>query len=166
MTASERVEISTHSAIRLVETAAALCSRYGLVVVISWIGAMKFADYEAQAIQPLIANSPLMSWLYDIFSVSTLSAMLGVFEIFTALLLAVKPLAPKISAAGSVFAVGLFLATISFLFTTPGVSEAAAGGFPLLSSTGTFLLKDVALLGISLWTLADALRSASRLKAG
>ena len=48
--------------------------------------------------------------------------------------------------------------TISFLFSTPGVAEAAGGGFPALSSTGQFLLKDVVLLGVSLWTLADTLR--------
>jgi uncharacterized membrane protein YkgB len=60
---------------------------------------------------------------------------------------------------GSVIAVGLFLATISFLFTTPGIGEAAAGGFPLLSMTGQFLIKDVALLGIAAWTLADAVHA-------
>jgi len=37
------------------------------------------------------------------------------------------------------------------------VFESAAGGFPVLSSTGQFLIKDVALLGISAWTLVDAL---------
>ena len=34
--------------------------RYGLVLVIFWIGAMKFTAYEANGIQPLVANSPLM----------------------------------------------------------------------------------------------------------
>jgi uncharacterized membrane protein YkgB len=53
----------------------------------------------------------------------------------------------------------LFVATISFLFTTPGVTEASAGGFPALSVSGGFLIKDVALLGISVWTLADAMRA-------
>jgi hypothetical protein len=33
--------------------------RYGLVIVIAWIGALKFTSYEATAIQPLIAHSPL-----------------------------------------------------------------------------------------------------------
>jgi len=33
-------------------------------------------------------------------------------------------------------AIGLFVATITFLFTTPGVGEATAGGFPVLSATG------------------------------
>ena len=38
-------------------------ARYALVLVLVWIGAMKFTAYEAGAIQPLVANSPLMSWL-------------------------------------------------------------------------------------------------------
>lgn len=136
--------------------------RYGLALVIAWIGALKFSAYEAQGIQPLVANSPLMSWLYDIFSVNTFSALLGILEIGTAVLLAVKPWLPRASAAGSVLAIGLFLATLSFLFTTPGAGETAAGGFPLLSSTGQFLVKDVVLLGVSVWTLADALAAVRR----
>lgn len=137
-------------------------ARYGLVIVIGWIGALKFTSYEAYGIEPLVANSPLMSWVYDIFSVTTFSTLLGVLELATAALLAVKPWLPRISAAGSVVAVGLFAATLSFLVTTPGVGEASAGGFPVLSSTGQFLIKDVALIGISLWTLADALAAARR----
>jgi uncharacterized membrane protein YkgB len=39
-------------------------ARYSLVLVLVWIGAMKFTAYEAGAIQPLVANSPLISWLY------------------------------------------------------------------------------------------------------
>ena len=137
-------------------------ARYGLVVVLGWIGALKFTAYEAYGIEPLVANSPLMSWVYDIFSVTAFSSMLGVLELATAALLAVKPWWPRLSALGSVVAVGLFVATLSFLFTTPGVGEASAGGFPVLSSTGQFLIKDVALIGISLWTLADALSAARR----
>lgn len=136
-------------------------ARYGLVVVIGWIGALKFTSYEAYGIEPLVANSPLMSWVYGIFSVTTFSVLLGVLELATAALLAVKPWAPRLSAVGSVIAIGLFVATLSFLVTTPGVGEASAGGFPVLSSTGQFLIKDVALIGISVWTLADAL-AASR----
>ncbi|KAA0112982.1 YkgB family protein [Mycolicibacterium sp. P9-22] len=137
-------------------------ARYGLVVVLGWIGALKFTSYEAHGIEPLVANSPLMSWVYDIFSVTTFSSMLGVLELTTAALLAVKPWLPRLSALGSIVAIGLFAATLSFLFTTPGVGEASAGGFPVLSSTGQFLIKDVALIGISLWTLADALAAARR----
>ena len=133
-------------------------ARYGLVVVIAWIGALKFTAFEAEGIQPLVANSPLMSWLYDVFSVGTFSSLLGVVELLTAALLAVGPWLPRLSIAGSVIAIGLFLSTLSFLVTTPGAFEASAGGFPVLSSTGQFLIKDVALLGVSVWTLAEAVR--------
>jgi reactive chlorine resistance protein C len=134
-------------------------ARYGLVVVIGWIGLLKFTSYEAAGIQPLVASSPLMSWVYDVVSVRTFSSLLGVVEVGVAVLLAVKPWWPRVSAVGSVIAVGLFVATISFLFTTPGVGEMSAGGFPVLSSTGQFLIKDVALLGLAAWTLADALQA-------
>ena len=100
-----------------------------------------------------------MGWLYDIFSVYTFSALLGVFEVTAAVLLAIKPWFPKLAMVGSVQAVILFLATISFLFTTPGIGEPAGGGFPALSLIGEFLLKDVPLLGLSFWTLADAIRA-------
>jgi uncharacterized membrane protein YkgB len=131
-----------------------LSARYGLVIVIAWFGLMKFTNYEAQGIAPLVSESPFMSWCYDIFSVYTFSVLLGVFEVAAAILIAVKPWWPKASVLGSALAILLFAATISFLFTTPGVFE----GFPLLSLTGGFLIKDVALLGISVWTLTDALR--------
>jgi reactive chlorine resistance protein C len=137
-----------------------LLARYGLVVVLGWIGLLKFTNYEAMGIQPLVAHTPFMSWLYDFFSVTTFSTLLGVLEVATALLLAVKPWWPKVSVAGSVLAIGLFVATVSFLFTTPGIGEPAGGGFPALSMTGQFLIKDVALFGIAVWTLGDALRSA------
>lgn len=137
-----------------------MLGRYGLVVVIGWIGALKFANFEAHQIQPLVANSPFMGWLYDLFPVYTFSALLGVFELAAALLIAIKPVSAKLSAVGSVLAIVLFVATTSFLFTTPGVGEPAGGGFPALSLTGEFLLKDVPLLGLSLWTLADSIRAA------
>ena len=63
--------------------------RYGLVVVIGWIGALKFANFEAYQIQPLVANSPFMGWLYDFLPVYTFSALLGVVELAAAVLLAI-----------------------------------------------------------------------------
>lgn len=52
-----------------VQTAGVLVLRYGLALVIAWIGAMKFTAYEAQGIEPLVANSPVVSWVYSLFSV-------------------------------------------------------------------------------------------------
>jgi uncharacterized membrane protein YkgB len=149
-----------HDRVSAVDAVARVLGRYGLVLVIGWIGALKFMKYEAHQIQPLVAHSPFMGWLYQFLPVDTFSCLLGVFEVGAAVLLAIKPLAPKLSIAGSLLAILLFVFTISFLFTTPGVGEPAGGGFPAISLTGEFLLKDVPLLGLSFWTLADALRAA------
>jgi uncharacterized membrane protein YkgB len=135
--------------------------RYGLVLVLGWIGAMKFTAYEAAGIQALVASSPLMSWMYKVFSLQATSNIIGVAEITAALLIAIRPISARLSAVGSVLAVMTFLATLTFLFSLPGW-EKSLGGFPALSGSGGFLLKDVVLLGAALWTLGDSLNSQSR----
>ena len=141
-------------------TAGRHLARYGLVVVIAWIGALKYTSYEAAAIQPLIAHSPVFSWVYGLVSVRAFAVALGTLEIIAALLIAARPLWPRLSAVGSAMAVLLFASTLSFLFTTPGVL--AASGFPVLSVLpGQFLLKDLVLIGVSLWTLGDSLAAAA-----
>ena len=138
-------------------------ARYGLVVVVGWIGLMKFTAYEAEGIRPFVANSPLMSWVYGLMSVRGFSAVLGVVEVSVAALIVARPFAPRASLVGSALAVGMFLTTLSFLFTTPGVWETSLGGFPALSAIpGQFLIKDLALLGISLWALGDAWKASER----
>jgi uncharacterized membrane protein YkgB len=130
--------------------------RYGLVLILGWIGAMKFTAYEAEGIQTLVATSPLMSWMYKVFSLQVTSNIIGVAEITAAVLIAIRPLSAKLSAIGSVLAVFTFLSTLTFLFSLPGW-EKSLGGFPALSGSGGFLLKDVVLLGAALWTLGDSL---------
>jgi reactive chlorine resistance protein C len=132
--------------------------RYGLVLVLGWIGAMKFTAYEAQGIKSLVETSPFMSWLYKILSLQATSNLIGVAELTAAALIAIRPLAPKLSAIGSVLAVFTFLTTLTFLFSLPGW-EKSLGGFPALSGAGGFLLKDAVLLGAALFTLGDSLAS-------
>jgi uncharacterized membrane protein YkgB len=141
------------------QTVGAQLVRYGLALVLAWIGAMKFTVYEANGIQPLVANSPLMSWVYHILSVQLFSNALGLVEIVIAVTIALRPLSPVVAAVGSGAAVVMFLTTLSFLVTTPGW-EPSLGGFPALSVTpGQFLLKDVVLLGAALWSLGEALQN-------
>src|SRR6516225_5693994 len=117
-------------------------ARYGLVVVVGWIGLMKFTVYEAEGISPFVADSPLMSWVYGFMSHRGFSAVLGVVELTVAILITARPFSPRASAVGSVLAVGMFLTTLSFLVTTPGVWEPSLGGFPALSAIpGQFLIK-------------------------
>ena len=139
----------------LIQKLAGILLRYGLVLVLGWIGAMKFTTYEAEGIQGLVATSPLMSWMYKVLSLQSTSNIIGVTELTAALLIAIRPIAPRLSAVGSVLAVVTFLSTLTFLFSLPGW-EKSLGGFPALSGSGGFLLKDVVLLGAALWTLGDS----------
>lgn len=120
--------------------------RYSLVFLLLFFGALKWTAAEAQGIKPLIANSPLFAWMLRVFSVQGASEAIGVVELLIGTMIALRPWAPRLTALGSMVAVGMFLATLSFLFTTPHVGEAAP-----------FLLKDLTLLGVALWSAGEAL---------
>ena len=131
--------------------------RYTLVLVLAWIGLMKFTAYEAGAIQGLVASSPFLAWLYDVLSVQGVANLIGSIEIATAIALAVGPLNRSVAVVGALGAIATFAITLTFLFTAPGW-EASLGGFPALSVVpGQFLLKDSVLLAASVSLLAKAL---------
>jgi uncharacterized membrane protein YkgB len=75
-------------------------------------------------------------------------------EVATGILIALRPVSPKLSAVGSLAGIAIFLTTLSFLFTTPG---ALAPG----SDAGGFLVKDIVLLGAAIYTAGEALRPAA-----
>ena len=132
--------------------------RFGLAGLIGWIGAMKFTSYEAEAISGLVQNSPFMSWVYEFISIRGFGVVLGTIELATAALIAAGFAFKRAGVLGAAMAVGMFLTTLSFLFTTPGVAESTLGGFPALSvMPGQFLLKDVVLLAVSVWLLGRSL---------
>ena len=134
---------------------------YGLVLVFAWIGAMKFTTYEAAAIEGLVASSPLLAWLYDIFDQRGVANLIGAIEITAAVLLALRPWSALAGAAGAALVAATTAVTVTFLLTAP-VWEASLGGFPALSVVpGQFLIKDVVLFGAALWILGDALRESS-----
>jgi uncharacterized membrane protein YkgB len=137
-------------------TAGIWVSRYGLVVVLLLIGMLKFTPGEAAGIQPLVAHSPLMSWMYSLLSVQGVSKVIGGIEIAVAALVALRPFSPRASFVGSLGAVITFLLTVSFLFSTPGAAQLDYG-VPILGDAGQFLIKDLVLLGASFWTAAEAL---------
>ncbi len=143
------------------ERIGAIILRYGLVMMLFWIGALKFAKYEAEGVQMLASHSPFLSWGYSVMSVQSFAEFLGVIEITIAILIALRAFAPKLSAIGSFGAVIMSLITLSLLFTTPGVWQMGYG-FPFLSGMpGGFLAKDVLMLGVALWTGGEALIAAS-----
>lgn len=145
------------------ESVGAKVIRYGLVAILLWVGALKFTAYEAEGIQGLVAHSPLLSWAYSVMSVRSFAALLGVVEMTLGVLIALRPFAPQLSAIGSIGAIFMFLVTLSFTLTTPGVWQPGYG-FPFPSPMpGQFLAKDIMLLGAAIWTAGEALRARARM---
>lgn len=131
--------------------------RYGLVIILLYVGALKFTDYEAAGIKPLVENSFLMSWGYKVMSVNAFAALLGVIEILLGLLIALRSFSPKLSAIGSLGAIIMFAITLTFLITTPAAWQDGYG-FPFLSPMpGQFLLKDLLSIGAAFWTAGEAI---------
>ncbi len=153
---------SDNSALRL-ERAGAIVLRYGLVLVLLWIGGLKFTVYEAKGIEPLVMNSPFLAWAYHAFGVFGVARLLGTIEIIVGSLILLRAINARLSALGSMAAALMFLITLSLLFSTPGVI-APGYSFPVLSANvGQFVCKDLVLLGASIWTSGEALL-ASRLQ--
>ena len=120
--------------------------RYSLVFFLLFFGALKWTPAEAKAIQAMVSHSPFFFWLYPTFGVQHGSEVIGVIELVTGVLIAVRRWSPRLSALGSLGASVTFVVTVSFLFTTPNIGEGAP-----------FLLKDITLLGAALWTASEAL---------
>ena len=96
-----------------------------------------------------------MFWLYRIFRLQGVSNLIGVIEIVIALLIALRPFSARFSFLGSTGAIITFVLTVSFLLSTPGAVQ-FSHGVPLLGDAGQFLVKDLVLLGASIWIAADA----------
>ena len=133
-----------------------------LAIIYAWFGGMKFTDYEAQGLVPLVENSPLVSWFYALFSVSAFSTFLGIVELSIGLLIALRLASPAFSAAGGLLSAGLFVTTLSFMISTPGVVVPELGAPAITVAPGQFLLKDVGLFAASFWVFVDSLKSVVR----
>ena len=133
-----------------------------LAIIYAWFGGMKFTDYEAQGLVPLVENSPLLSWFYALFSVRGFSTFLGFVELSIGLLIALRLANPILSTAGGLLSAGLFVTTVSFMISTPGVVVPELGAPAITVAPGQFLLKDVGLFAASFWVFVDSLKTVVR----
>jgi len=131
--------------------------RWVMVLIFISFGIQKFTPYAAEAIAPLIANSPFMRWL-GMFGERGEAKIIGTIELTTAAVLILGSVIPVASALGAAMASATFLLTTSFVFTTPGITQKSATGFPIISTLlEQFLLKDIALLAASFALLLASL---------
>lgn len=138
----------------------AFVSRYSLVLIIGWFGIFKFTHTEAVGVHGVAGGNMLFGWLYAMFSEQAVSNGVGSAEIAIALLIALRPWAPRLSAVGSLGAVGMFSTTLSFLLTAPG-AFAHVEGLWVPGAAGSFLIKDLTMLGAAFWTAGEALYAAN-----
>lgn len=160
--------------------------RLAIAVVFLWIGALKFAPYEADSITPFVANSPFMSFFYEhpedykahlthegelnaekrVWQTANntyiFSNGLGVVEILIGLLVLSNQISRRAGLLGGALAFGTPLVTLTFLLTTPEawVPDLGDGehGFPFLSGAGRLVLKDLLMLAGALPVMADSAR--------
>jgi uncharacterized membrane protein YkgB len=159
--------------------------RLGLVIVLVWIGGLKFAKYEAEGIVPLVSQSPLMSFFYrhpapeyrqymnkegelnaahrawhESNGTYAFSHGLGIVIILIGVLIALHPVLPQVAAVGSLLLIFMACTTLSFLATTPEAwvpaLEDTTHGFPYLSGAGRLIVKDCIMLGAAVTTMADS----------
>ncbi len=55
--------------------------RFGVIVILIWIGLFKFTPTEAAAIRPYMENSPFVSWMLTVFGERGASNLIGGIEL-------------------------------------------------------------------------------------
>jgi len=174
--------------IALLDSVAIKVLRLGLIVVLLWIGGLKFANYEADSIVPLVANSPFMHFLYahpapeyrahmnregeyvpehrqwhESNNTYPVSHALGFVILILGVLIALHKPFPQLATLGSALLILMTFITLSFLITTPEAWVPDAGdithGFPYLSGVGRLIIKDCVILGAAFVTMVDSAKA-------
>jgi uncharacterized membrane protein YkgB len=160
-------------------------TRWALVLVLVWIGALKAAPYEAEGIVPFVANSPVMRFFYrtsapeyrrhanaegQLFvqnrewhernGTYVVARGLGVVIVALGVMIGMHPWVPQVGALGSFLVVLMSFVTLSLLVTTPEAWVPALGaehhGFPFLAGPGRLVVKDAIMMGGAIVTMADS----------
>jgi uncharacterized membrane protein YkgB len=124
-----------------------------MVIICLFFGYQKWFDYEAQALIPYISHGPLIFWLYPVFGIRGATYFLGVSEwLFGALLLA-GFWNKKLGILGALGLCFSMLGTSTIIPFMPDGWAASAGGFPAMTERVAFLMKDLVILGVSVYLL-------------
>nr|WP_321454108.1 DUF417 family protein [uncultured Carboxylicivirga sp.] len=130
--------------------------RYGLALVFIWLGVLKFKNSEADYLKDILQNSSLFSWMLKYVTSYTFALLIAYLQIAIGILLAIKPVAKKLSLIGGFFAVLVLGISVLTLFTSGYVWQTGYG-FPELSKLGQSILKDLILFAAATWCVGDSL---------
>lgn len=133
--------------------------RASMVIIFLFFGYQKWFDYEAQALIPYISHGPLIFWMYPVFGIRGACWFLGVAEWSFGALLFLGFWNKRLGILGALGSVFSFISTTTIIPFIPNGWAPSAGGFPAMTETVAFLLKDLVLLAVSIYLLRqDVLR--------
>ena len=135
--------------------------RAAMVLMFFSFGYQKWFSYEADRLIPFISNGPLISWLYPLFGHRGASIFLGVSEWTFGTLLLLGFWNRRIGLLGDLGSIATFIGTVTIIPFMPDGWDASAGGFPAMTERVAFLMKDLVILGVSVYLLRqDVIRVA------
>ncbi|MDQ3603982.1 MAG: DUF417 family protein [Actinomycetota bacterium] len=79
----------------MIETVGRVVLRSALAGSLLWVGALKFAEYEAENIEPMVSTSPLFSWINARLGLRKTAGLIGIVEITLGALIAARLLSPR-----------------------------------------------------------------------
>src|ERR1700739_1922425 len=136
--------------------------RASMVIIFLFFGYQKWFDYEAQALIPYISHGPLIFWMYPVFGIRGACWFLGVAAWTFGALLFLGFWNKRLGMLGALGSVLSFISTITIIPFIPNGWAPSAGGFPAMTETVAFLLKDLVLLAVSVYLLRqDVMRVSS-----
>jgi len=127
--------------------------RASMIFIFFIFGYQKWFAYEANLIEPFISNGPFTFWLIPVFGVRGAAWFLGTSEWTIGTLLFCGFWNKRLGVLGAAGSVATFVSTISIIPFMPDGWAAPAGGFPLMTLTIGFLIKDIVLLAASVYLL-------------
>jgi uncharacterized membrane protein YkgB len=131
--------------------------RASMVIMFLFFGYQKWFQYEAQVLIPYISNGPLIFWMYPVFGIKGATWFLGASEWSFGALLFWGFWNKTAGILGAIGSCGSFISTVTIIPFMPGAWAASAGGFPAMTGTGAFLMKDVVLFAASFYLLKQDL---------
>jgi uncharacterized membrane protein YkgB len=127
--------------------------RASMVLIYLAFGYQKWFQYEAKVVEPFISHSPLVFWLIPAFGVRGASWFLGVSEWTFGTLLFLGFWSKRLGILGALGSIATYASTVSIIPFMPDGWAAEAGGFPAMTITTAFLIKDVVLLAAGIYLL-------------
>jgi len=133
-----------------------------VLLVLVWIGGMKFTLLEAKGIEDLVLSSPLMSWMYSIGDLQAVSNIIGAYDLIAVVLLIIAMFNVRLLIAAILMSGAVFVVTQTFLITW----DAAVSSETILSTGGHFLIKDLWFIAnlLLVWQLSQQCHSQRQLK--